>query len=139
LGGLVSSHRPSGFRVRYVAPSVMLVRVEDESPLCLDDLGVHVYRVRHPIPAIQRAGVLKPHVLVIGPTVRPIDAASLWSVAEQNGGELLELSRGVDRDHLGRWLRAMVLHAAARRSRSEEVFESVSERVTSPDLLAATG
>ncbi len=56
----------------------MLVRIEPghEPPgLDLHELPVLVYRVRHPLPACVRMRVLRPEVLLVGPSVPPRDLA----------------------------------------------------------------
>jgi hypothetical protein len=67
-------------------PSVMLVRIEPgEEPegLDLDALAVHVFRVRHPLPSCVRMSVLRPEVILVGPSVQPRDLACMIEQANE--------------------------------------------------------
>jgi hypothetical protein len=67
-------------------PSVMLVRIErGEEPagLDLDELPLQVFRVRHPLPACTRMCVLRPEVVLVGPSVLPRDLARVIEQANE--------------------------------------------------------
>jgi hypothetical protein len=67
-------------------PSVMLVRIEPgEEPtgLDLDGLALRIFRVRHPLPACVRMGVLLPEAVLVGPSVQSRDLAPIIDVARQ--------------------------------------------------------
>ncbi len=79
-----SSPRISLISIRI--PSVMLVRIErGEEPagLDLDALPLQVFRVRHPLPACVRMGVLRPEVILAGASVPPRDLASMIEHAHE--------------------------------------------------------
>ena len=64
----------------------MLVRVEPgEEPegLDLDALALQVFRVRHPMPACVRMGVLRPEAILVGPSVQPRDLACMIEQANE--------------------------------------------------------
>jgi hypothetical protein len=72
----------------------MLVRVAPETEALLDgaSLGLIVLRTRHPIPACQRARIMRPIVIVLGPDIRQADAALLWHEAASMNAGVIELS-----------------------------------------------
>ncbi len=87
-------------------PSVMLVRVEpdDEASLGLDQLPVRVLRVRHPLPACTRMRILRPEVLLVGPTVHPRDIGLLTDAAYDIAAGILHVGPFIGREGLHAWV-----------------------------------
>jgi hypothetical protein len=92
-------------------PLVMLVRIEPgEEPreLGLDELGVDVVRVRHPLPACERLRVVRPMVVIVNAQVRPQDVAFVRRAASEIGARVLQLGPIMARDQLREWLREAI-------------------------------
>ena len=116
--------RASYIRIRVLPPSVMLVRIEpgdEPAELGLEELGVRVLRVRHPIPACQRMRITRPFVVVVGESVREAQRRLLVEEASQIGAALLPLGPLVDRPSLGPWMRGALERVAKRRAGTEAV------------------
>jgi hypothetical protein len=107
-------------------PRVMLVRLEpgeEPSELGLVRLPVSVLRVRHPLPACERMRVMRPQVVIVGPSVVDRDLALLMHAAGETDAAILHLGSLVDRETLADWLlRAIELVTASRAERDEETL-----------------
>jgi hypothetical protein len=114
-------------RVR-ACPRVMLVRLEpgeEPSELGLARLPVSLLRVRHPLPACERMRVMRPLVVIVGPTVVERDLALLLRAADETDTAILHLGSLIDRETLADWLRCAIgLVAASRAERDEETLPS---------------
>jgi hypothetical protein len=76
-----------------------------------------VLRVRHPLPACVRIGVMPPAVILVGKTVKPRDFAPLQAAADEVGAEVYLLDSLAPPDGLYEWL---VRRAARVQARREE-------------------
>jgi hypothetical protein len=109
-------------------PSVMLVRIErgEEPPgLDLDALPLQVFRVRHPLPACVRMGVLRPEVVLAGVSVQPRDLASMIEHANGIQAAVVWLPLLRSQDHL--------------RERILELIDDVRQRRTAHPKVARAG
>jgi hypothetical protein len=100
--------------------SVMLVRVErDEEPadFTATDPGLRVLRVKHPLPACVRMGVMRPLVIVVGPAVRDRDRAILLRTANELDSLLVDLGRLRVESSVSAWLQRTMTAVQARRER----------------------
>lgn len=90
-----------GFR-----PRVMLVRMEPPSnqQWGLDDLGVEILRVRHPLPACARMAVTRPFLVIVGQEVRSIDVAFVKRAAREIGAKVVQLGALTPGSALRRWV-----------------------------------
>jgi hypothetical protein len=112
-------------RVRAL-PRVMLVRLEPGEEPCelgLVCLPVSVLRVRHPLPACERMRVMRPLVVIVGPSVVERDLALLMHAADETDTAILHLGSLVDRETLADWLqRAIEVVTVSRAQRDEETL-----------------
>jgi hypothetical protein len=101
------------------ATSIMLVVVDDaEQAVTIDwtELAHRVLRVRQPIPACERMRIMRPRVVVVGPTVAGRDVEQLRDTAREIGCEVVELRPFVGRDALRDAVCRAVDRASSRRS-----------------------
>jgi hypothetical protein len=99
-------------------PSIMLVQIEpEEEPreLGLNERSLRVYRVRYPLPAAARMLVVRPLVVLIGPTVVERDLAFIFRAADETCAATLQLGSLVSQAPLGAWLRRAITTVEARR------------------------
>ena len=95
-------------------PRIMLVRADDPQQTAhwgldeLDELGVEVLRVRHPLPACARMHVTRPKVVVLGQDIRPVDVAFIKRAAREIGAKIVQLGPLIARDALRGWVRGVL-------------------------------
>ena len=107
---------PSGvFRRR---PVVMLVKIDRdrEAELHLADLPVSFVRVRHTLPAVVRASILRPEILILGPGAHPRDITLLLDVAFELESGILQLSPLVAAGAVRGWVARMLEVVGERRA-----------------------
>ena len=82
-------------RVRIVPPKVMLIGLaagEEPPALGLEERVVEIVRVRFARPACVRIRVLRPHVVVVGPGVKPHHLPELVRASRDGTAEIVDLS-----------------------------------------------
>ncbi len=97
-------------------PRIMLVRVgspEENAYWGLDELGVDVLRVRHPLPACARMQVTRPKVVILGEDIRPMDVAFIKRTAREIGAKIVQLGPLIARDALRGWVRSALNDGAS--------------------------
>lgn len=105
----VRGQRNSGVWLK--GPCVMLVRIDPGAELPEFDLEgrrLQVVRVRHPVPACQRMGILRPRIVVVGESVREWDVALLQGQAKKIGAAVLRLGPLVSRATIPGWFRQVL-------------------------------
>jgi hypothetical protein len=118
-------------------PLVMLVRIERGAVPCelgLDELGVDVVHVRHPLPACERMRVLRPAVVIVHAEVRAHDAAYLKRAASEIGAKTLQLGSLLALRGLRDWVSDAIEEVSRRRSQDDEARKAAAQ-----GLLAASG
>jgi hypothetical protein len=111
-------------------PLVMLVRIEPgEEPreLGLDELGVEVVRVRHPLPACARLRVLRPMVVIVNSEIRPQDVAFVRRAASEIGARVLQLGPIVARAQLREWLRDTIDEVSRDRADAAQTADAAAQ------------
>jgi hypothetical protein len=84
----------------------MLVRIEareDPPELGLGERNLRVVRVRHPVPACQRMRIVRPAVVIVGPSVRDWDFALIQAETQRMGAAVLRLGPLVSRSSIPEW------------------------------------
>ena len=100
----------NGARISHVQirmPCVMLVRVDpggEPEELRVDELPFPVLRVRHPLPACTRVGVMRPAVILVGRSVKPRDFVLLMAAADDVGAAVILLGSLVPDEGLHEWV-----------------------------------
>lgn len=90
--------------------SVMLIRIapEDEADLRLEELPMHVLRVRHALPAIVRMQNLRPDLVLVGRRVPPRDLGHVLDAAFEIAAGAQQVGAFLGRDALHEWMLRMV-------------------------------
>jgi hypothetical protein len=97
-------------------PRIMLVRVDPiqgEALLGLSTLAVAVIRVKHPLPARERMRILRPTVVVVGPTVLDRDVEMLAETARRTGSEVIEMGAFIGPAAVHRAIRSAMARAGS--------------------------
>ncbi len=108
---------------RRKTPCLMLVRVEPAEEaaarLELGRLSARVLRVRSALPACERMRIMRPAVIIIGPTVSERDVEALGAVAREIGCLVVELAV---------YVAPAALHQVLRRALAGATSASVSRQ-----------
>jgi hypothetical protein len=100
--------RPTSHVRPRATPTLMLVRVEDESFLGLDLLDASVLRIDDAELAGAAIRRVAPHVVVLGSAVSLIESAKVWREADRQGTVVLTLTPFRVDDYTARHLRDLV-------------------------------
>jgi hypothetical protein len=107
---LAEASAPTTKTISYILlrPRIMLVRVDDAEQTAgwgLEELGVDVLRVRHPLPACARMHVTRPKIVILGEDIRPIDVAFIKRTAREIGAKIVQLGPLIAREAMPGWIR----------------------------------